>query len=286
MKCIYFNGKDSTITISHNEKYNIFPLVISCWMKSTQIESKHCSLINKYKNGSSNGWSLNVYDGKISFWIYNDNLCGCDFKGNTKVCDGKWHNIKVTVDSKNVNIYVDGIKDTSTTCGINSPNTCTTDIVIGKYQGYNSYYDGYIAEFSLSDKMSSDNDIKKYKISQRSNINNIVSLWSVQKDNVYEAVSSTIVEGKNIKIEDDKTCPLQLYKYLIKSEDKYYSPLKEFIQDRSYKNLDVSSLVDAFKQYGFYNLDLLLKPIHVDTIEIVPLNEFKDPKIIIYNEEL
>lgn len=284
MKCMYFNGKNSTITIKHDVKYNVFPLVIDCWLKTKQTENQHCSLINKYISGSSNGWSLNIKNGSISFWIYNNGICGCDFSSDTKICDNKWHHIKVIV-NKNVDIYIDGNKDTSRVCNIHSPNQCNTDIVIGKYQGSNGYYNGYIAELSISNKIPKENQIIKYKLSEKAYIKKLISLWKIENNNIYDIVNSTKTEYENIKIEEDETCHICLYKYLIKMNDKYYSPLKDHIQNRSFINLDISAdIIEGFKKYGFDSLDLLLDPISIETITLIPIDEFKNSKLLIYNE--
>ncbi|OOV53064.1 hypothetical protein B1A67_00605 [Clostridium botulinum D/C] len=285
-KSLYFNGKDSEAIIKHKDFYNVFPFSIQCWIKTTQNNNNHSSIVNKYISGSRNGWSLNIKNGKISFWIYNNNN-GCEFIGNTLISDNEWHNVIITV-SNTVKVYIDGVLDIEVSSNINSYNTNSIDIVLGLYQGSHERYNGFLDDFSFWNIELDNSIIAKYSKGIRIDKNNnfLTGYWNMDKlvDNqIIDCIKKNNGTIKNLEL-ISYGCPIEYYKFLLQQNNQLYTIKSEFYEPSKsqYKpitGVEVNNITDEnLKKYGFDDIGDILKTIDKGNLNMLFTNDLEDGK--------
>lgn len=113
-----FNGVDQFVSIPHDPALNSFPLTISFWLQTTQLDS-FIGLVAKYVSGSGNGWDVHLSDGRLRSFHFVD-WGSAIYTGDTAadrpnggfVADGSWHQVAYVVDAAGGRLYVDGeLKD-------------------------------------------------------------------------------------------------------------------------------------------------------------------------------
>ena len=126
-----FDGSDDMVSIPHNASQNNLNFSVDFWIKTTDGLG---GVINKFTPDGNNGWRINLDGGRIEFYYYADasNYITRLLSPETKVDDGDWHHVAVTLDNGNARCYIDGVLARSTGwVGTAAAATTTADIQIG-----------------------------------------------------------------------------------------------------------------------------------------------------------
>ncbi len=118
-----FDGANDLVTIPHNASQNNLNFSVDFWIKTTDGLG---GVINKFTPDGNNGWRINLDGGRIEFYYYASatNYTTRLLSPATKVDDGDWHHVAVTLNSGNARCYIDGELARST--GWNGTATATT----------------------------------------------------------------------------------------------------------------------------------------------------------------
>ena len=162
----FFNGS-SKIRIPHHEDFNVYPITISAWFRTTDSNPGH--LIDKYNNATWNGWGLSVLDNGVGvsgtgFYLVGRNdalISGYDgypiFETQTGLNDGRWHQLVLVVDGESGRVFLNGqLQDTQVWRGTPARSQSYHDLYIGHYldtaapnQGPWTYFDGDIDDIRV-----------------------------------------------------------------------------------------------------------------------------------------
>jgi hypothetical protein len=116
-KAYFFNGS-SKIRVPHHNDFNVYPITVSAWFRTTDPNPGH--LIDKYNNATWSGWGLAVTDNGAGvagtgFYLVSRNdamISGYDnypiFETRTGVNDGHWHQLVLVVDGQSGKVFLDG----------------------------------------------------------------------------------------------------------------------------------------------------------------------------------
>lgn len=153
-----FDGSDDIVTISHDNSQNNLDFSVDFWIKTTDGLG---GVINKFTPDGNNGWRINLDGGRIEFYYYADasNYITRLLSPATKVDDGNWHHVAITLDSGNARCYIDGtISRTTGWVGTPAATTTTANIQLG-YAVADSpsgdtggYFDGELDELRIWSK--------------------------------------------------------------------------------------------------------------------------------------
>jgi type 1 glutamine amidotransferase len=94
-------------SIEGDDRYRKAPLTIECW---TKLNSKtgFNVLVSVDPKSSAQHWELYSYAGSGVFSAFLPGTVQGEIKSSTDICDGKWHHVAMTTDSKTVKLFVDG----------------------------------------------------------------------------------------------------------------------------------------------------------------------------------
>ncbi len=126
-----FDGANDLVTIPHNTSQNNLNFSVDFWIKTTDGLG---GVINKFTPDGNNGWRINLDGGRIEFYYYASatNYITRLLSPATKVDDGEWHHVAVTLNSGNARCYIDGTLARSTGwVGTATATTTTADIQLG-----------------------------------------------------------------------------------------------------------------------------------------------------------
>jgi len=142
-KAYFFNGS-SKIRVPHHNDFNVYPITISAWFRTTDPNPGH--LINKYNNATWSGWGLSVVDNGAGvsgtgFYLASRQdalISGYDaypiFETQTGVNDGRWHQLVLVVDEVSGRVFLDGQhQDTQVWRGTPARSQSSWDLYIGYY---------------------------------------------------------------------------------------------------------------------------------------------------------
>ncbi|CAL2107137.1 exported hypothetical protein [Tenacibaculum sp. 190524A02b] len=160
-----FDGTDDLVTISHDNSQNSLNFSVDFWIKTTDGLG---GVINKFTPDGDNGWRINLDGGRIEFYYYasSSNYITRLLSPATKVDDGNWHHVAVTLDSGNARCYIDGaLARTSGWNGTATQTTTTANIQLG-YAAADSpsgdtggYFDGELDELRIWTKTLSEFEV-------------------------------------------------------------------------------------------------------------------------------
>ena len=150
-----FNGSNQYVSVASTTGLDAYPLTVSTWFKTTSTSGTH-GIVNKYMQGSRNGYQLFMYGGKLCAWYFRD---GTDYVWDGSGCtlpvvgynDGQWHMATFTVDASGGKLYVDGsLKASRGWNGRAGAATTTVPLVFGNYQGVSrAYFGGSLDEIRV-----------------------------------------------------------------------------------------------------------------------------------------
>ncbi|GAA4279141.1 hypothetical protein GCM10022259_38660 [Aquimarina mytili] len=150
-----FDGANDLVTIPHNISQNNLNFSVDFWIKTTDGLG---GVINKFTPDGNNGWRINLDGGRIEFYYYASasNYITRLLSPATKVDDGEWHHVAVTLDSGNARCYIDGtIARTTGWVGTATATTTTADIQLGYAVGdtpsgdTGGYFNGQLDELRI-----------------------------------------------------------------------------------------------------------------------------------------
>ena len=160
-----FDGTDDLVTIPHNASQNNLNFSVDFWIKTRDGLG---GVINKFTPDGDNGWRINLDGGRIEFYYYasSSNYITRLLSPATKVDDGNWHHVAVTLDSGNARCYIDGaLARTSGWNGTATQTTTTANIQLG-YAAADSpsgdtggYFDGELDELRIWTKTLSEFEV-------------------------------------------------------------------------------------------------------------------------------
>jgi len=138
------------------------PRSISAWLKTSQSYAVNAGIVADYGTmTSSNRFSLMVYNNKLSFSGYSNDLIG-----NKIISDNCWHFVVVTYDGLQINLYVDAMTDTSQTKTL---NTIDSGILrIGQRltdpsnPTYNEFFNGSLDDIRIYNRVLSETEISQF----------------------------------------------------------------------------------------------------------------------------
>lgn len=191
---VSFNGtSNQEIRIPHNNALNALPLTVEFWVQTSDTTSFN-GLINKYIDGSLNGWSIHLYSGSLHVWNYNTGAY-VDFDAGF-IANGAWRHVAVTFDSSGAKAYIGGTLTASASWS--SPNpaapTSTSDLHLGFYgSGYtDSALNGKLREVRI---WSASRTVYEFNSTRNSSLAgneaNLVGYWKLNEETGLTANDST-----------------------------------------------------------------------------------------------
>ncbi len=151
---LWFDGVDDAVEVPHHADLNAFPLTVSFWVKTTSTQYTATGLINKYEDGSANGWSVLLSEGRLRGWYFR-NFTDRVFPTNLGldggfIADGVWHHVAFVVDEAGGRLYVDAVERASAPwSGTAGPATTTRAVQFGRYNAYPVALHGVLDDISL-----------------------------------------------------------------------------------------------------------------------------------------
>ena len=170
-RALSFDGAGSVVTVTNQAALNAYPLTVSAWIKTTQLNSDQAAIINKYLSGSLNGYQLFLRNGNVRAWYFQGPVSG-GFRGiydggdglnGGFVADGEWHHLAFVVDASGGRLYVDGVsKATMPWTGAPGAPTTLQPVTWGAYPGHPSggFYNGLLDEVRIWNVVRSQTDIQ------------------------------------------------------------------------------------------------------------------------------
>lgn len=89
-----------------------YPLTLTAWVKTSQNLPSVSGIMGKYVNGSLNGYSVFLYNGRVRAFYFRDSTNyvwdGTQGLDGGPIADGEWHHLAFVVDATGGRLYVDG----------------------------------------------------------------------------------------------------------------------------------------------------------------------------------
>jgi hypothetical protein len=167
-----FDGNDDYVAIEdyHYEGSNYSEVTVEAWIRTSDGGNQYIASYDR-----SEYWRLEINGeaggiGTSNWEIYTDNG-QLDFGGNTRIDDGNWHHVAGVYNNGEVIIYVDGVKDASTTYGSTFGTGVTRYGLLGRnseaetFDGDNyssTPLNGDMTEFRVWSEARSQSEIQDY----------------------------------------------------------------------------------------------------------------------------
>jgi alpha-tubulin suppressor-like RCC1 family protein len=164
-----FNGSNATVTVAHQAALNAYPLTVSAWINTTQVNGTHTGVLNKYSAGSLNGYQVFLYNGNLRAWYFQGPVSGGYrgvFDGDAGlnggfVADGRWHHVALVVDASGGRLFVDGtLKASRAWTGAPGAPTTTQPLNFGTYPPLTNSYIGHLDEVRIWNVARSQADLQ------------------------------------------------------------------------------------------------------------------------------
>ena len=154
---LQFDGTNDVLKVPDSDALDLVgnKLTISCWVKRSSAASGY--LVKKA--GASNGYRL---------WITSTGAVQFDvlFSGTTKTVTSAttiplntWTHVSVRYDGSELNIFIDGTKESASTAATGSLAATTEALWMGYYDGTSHYLNGYLDEVSIYDRALTDTEM-------------------------------------------------------------------------------------------------------------------------------
>lgn len=149
-----FDGVDDSVEVAHHDSLNAFPLTVSFWVKTTSTLINATGLVNKYVDGSFNGWTIFLSEGRLHGWYFR-NRTDRVFPTNLGldggfIADGRWHHVAFVVDQTGGRFFVDAVERASAPwSGVAGPATTTRAVQFGRYNTYPVALQGTLDDISI-----------------------------------------------------------------------------------------------------------------------------------------
>jgi hypothetical protein len=159
-----FGGVNGFVEISHRPALNAYPLTLAAWIQTSRNGAVVDGIASKYFDGSFNGYSLFVYQGKLRAFYFGPP--GSSVWGGGQgldagpIADGQWHHVAFVVDATGGRLVVDGRTAIARPwVGAPGPATTTAPLQIGRYHNYPNTFLGPIDEVGLWNVARSNADL-------------------------------------------------------------------------------------------------------------------------------
>jgi hypothetical protein len=63
---LQYDGLNGYVQVTNNQNLNPFPFTVSAWIRTTNASAAVQGVVSKYVDGSGNGWSLTVQNGRVT----------------------------------------------------------------------------------------------------------------------------------------------------------------------------------------------------------------------------
>ena len=164
-QALEFDGSNDYVEVSHASALNPSHWTIEAWFQTSAHSGSSSNdigrIVNKAVNGSTNGYSLAIWQGKVS--LSTNGLSTNVLNSTDTVNDGQWHHAAGVYDGNSLKIYIDGqLTDSVVVSG--TPTLNTNNLNIGRFQEGSSsalqFFDGKIDEVRIWNTGRSADDIR------------------------------------------------------------------------------------------------------------------------------
>ena len=169
---LHFNGTNSYVNLAHAAALDAYPITITAWIRTFRSALLYDGIVNKYASGSANGYSLHVYNGRLSAYYFrspgNAVYPGDPGLDGGYVADGEWHHVAFVISPTGGALYVDGnLNNSLAWTGAAGPTTTTVPLLIGRYSTNTpsllSSFAGDIDELTLWNRALSASEVNYLK---------------------------------------------------------------------------------------------------------------------------
>lgn len=156
-----FDGVDDYIEIAGSPDLEPTTFTVSLWLRTTDT-SGGIKLIMDSSHGGSNGqfgWAVQSLNGRIGIAYGN----GATFPGTdttSLINDGDYHHFAATVDGTQMNVYLDGVLE-STVGYSGTPMGTGDSIRLGSHSDFGRHFEGSIDEVRVYDEVLSGVEISR-----------------------------------------------------------------------------------------------------------------------------
>jgi len=180
-EALRFGNTNALVQVAHNTNFNGYPFTVSAWFRTTNGANIVQGIASKYLDGSGNGWTLVVQNGKLRGFFYRSfGNYAIDATSITSVSDGFWHHAALMVDASGGKLFLDGaMVGAAAWVGTPGTSTSTEPLVVGRYSTaiYPSF-SGDIDEVTYWNRALGTNELNYLKHRQlNGNENGLVGLW-------------------------------------------------------------------------------------------------------------
>ncbi len=176
-----FGSTNAWVQVAHNPNFNAYPFTVSAWFRTTNGAAVVQGIVSKYLDGTGNGWTLVVQNGRLRSFLYrNFANFALDASSVAVVADGFWHHAAMTVDASGGKLFLDGVQiGANAWTGSPGGTTSTEPLLIGRYSHaiYPSFT-GDLDEVTYWNRALGANEVNYLKHRQISgNEDGLVALW-------------------------------------------------------------------------------------------------------------
>ena len=150
-----FDGVNDYLSVPHQSSLNAYPLSVALWVKTSSSGATK-GILNKYLNGSKNGYMLSIKSGRLnasyfrSASSYVGDSSGAGLSAGA-INDGQWHQVVLVVDASGGRLYVDDVLQASKGwVGAAGPPTSTQDVRFARHvNGSQPYMQGLLDDVRI-----------------------------------------------------------------------------------------------------------------------------------------
>jgi hypothetical protein len=142
-----FDGINDSIVIPDHPSTNFYqtsPFTIETWIKLNSLQDQ--VIINKQRNTTNEFiYALRIgTSGKATFEVSKQNVSSSTVMSNNSLETGKWYFIAATSDGTNINLYLNGILQNTTSIGFSASTQSLADIYLGQLYNDTQYLNGIL----------------------------------------------------------------------------------------------------------------------------------------------
>ncbi|WP_334114126.1 LamG domain-containing protein, partial [Paucihalobacter sp.] len=113
VRSIYFNGTSDFVDMEDKLNLNPSGFTISAWINRDPTDAGRSVIVSKRNVGFTNGYELAILgDDRIRMRWFNG--VNQNISSNTVIPRGEWHHVAVIYNGTEVSLYIDGVRDVST----------------------------------------------------------------------------------------------------------------------------------------------------------------------------
>ena len=183
--CLRFDGATGYVQAAHNTDLNAYPFTASGWFRTTNAVSTVQGVVSKYADGSGNGWSIMVQNGRLRGFYYRPGFIpAIDATSVANVADGGWHHAALTVDAAGGKLWLDGTVVGSGAWA--TPGACnnTEPLLMGCYTPaiYPQRFQGALDEITVWNRALTTNEIQTMRnLPLTGSESNLVAYWRMDE---------------------------------------------------------------------------------------------------------